>query len=324
MEMGILGPDGAYRNIGTVVLGGGVGGARMARALAAVVPPRSLTVVVNVGDDDDFHALRVCPDLDTVLYTLAGIEGTEGWGRSDDSFFVLDALAALGADVTFRLGDADLATCLFRTSQLASGVPLSAVTARIAGRFGVAARVIPVTDDPVRTRVRTAAGEWLAFQDYFVARHHRDPVAEVEYAGAAAASLSPEVAGAISAADIVVVAPSNPVLSIGPMLAVPELGDTLAAHRRVVAVSPFFAGRALKGPAAAVLDSMGLPPGNRGLLEVYRGLVTDLVVDEGDAAEAPALTDQGVAVHVAPTLLTGPDLGAGLARRVLDLVDRPG
>jgi LPPG:FO 2-phospho-L-lactate transferase len=203
-------------------------------------------------------------------------------------------------------------------------MPLSTVTAEIVERLGAATRVFPVTDDPVRTRVRTAAGEWLAFQDYFVSRGHRDPVAEVDYAGAAVASLAPGVVDAITAADVVVIAPSNPVLSIGPMVAVPGLADVLASHRRVVAVSPFFAGRALKGPAAAVLDSMGLPPGNRGLLHVYRELVTDLVVDEGDAAEAPALADQGVAVHVAPTLLTGPDLGAGLARQVLDVGDRPG
>ncbi len=324
METGILGSMGTYRNIDTVVLGGGVGGARMARALAAVVSPGSLHVVVNVGDDDDIHGVRVCPDLDTVVYTLAGIEGPDGWGRRDDTFVVLDRMGALGADVTFRLGDADLATCLVRTTMLASGMPLSAVTAAIASRLGVAVDVTPVTDDPVRTRVRTAAGEWLTFQDYFVTRRHRDPVAEVEYAGAQTASLAPGVADTIAGAEMVVVAPSNPVLSMGPMLAVPGLGDALAAHRRVVAVSPFFAGRALKGPAADVLDSMGLPPGNLGLLAVYRGMVTDLVIDEGDAAQAPRLDDHGVAVHVAPTLLTGPDLGAGLARTVLATIDPTG
>ena len=224
---------------------------------------------------------------------------------------MLDALAALGADVTFRLGDADLATCLFRTTQLASGMRLSAIAARIADRFGVAARVIPVTDDPVRARVRTVAGEWLAFQDYFVARRHRDPVAEVDYAGAAAASLAPGVAAAITAADVVVVAPFEPGAVHRADAGGTRLGDALAAHRRVVAVSPFFAGRALKGPAADVLDSIGLPPGNRGLLQVYRGLVTDLVVDAGDAGEAPGLADQGVAVHAAPTLLHGRELGPG-------------
>lgn len=317
MERRILGSGGAYRNLPVLVVGGGVGGARLARALAAVVAPPSLRVVVNVGDDDDMYGVRVCPDLDTVVYTLAGIEGAEGWGVAGDTSVVLDQLAAMGVDTAFRLGDTDLATCLMRTELLADGIPLSVVTARIAAGLGVTVTVVPVTDDPVRTRIRTATGEWLAFQEYFVLRRHQDRVAEVVFAGADAAALTPGVADMVATAEVVIIAPSNPILSIRPMLAVPGLGDALAAHRRVMAVSPFFAGRAVKGPAAEVLASLGLPSGNLGVLDTYRGLITDLVVDDGDAAEVAGLETSGVAVHVAPTRLTGPDQGLPLAERLL-------
>lgn len=319
MEVGILESNRAYGNLHTLVVGGGVGGARMVRALAEVVSPASLSIVVNVGDDDDLYGVRVCPDLDTVVYTLAGIEGPEGWGVAGDTFTVLDRLAALGVDTTFRLGDTDLANCLMRTQLLALGVPLSAVTERLAAALGVTVRVVPVTDDPIRTRIRTTDGVWLSFQEYFVLRHHADRVAEVVFAGAVDAAIAPGVADLVAGADLIVIAPSNPVLSIAPMLAVAGFADAIAAHPRVVAVSPFFSGRALKGPAAEVLDSLGLPAGNLGVLDAYRGLLTHLVIDEGDAATVGELDAAGVAIHVAPTRLTRPDRGAPLAIRLLDI-----
>ncbi len=309
-----MGSFGSNINLMATVLCGGVGGARMARALAGILDPGNLTAVVNVGDDDDIYGVRVCADLDTVTYTLAGIQGPEGWGIADDTFTVMDHLAGLGGDTAFRLGDRDLALCLRRTEGLGRGEPLSAVTGGITRSLGVAMTVLPSTDDAVRTRLRTAGGEWLAFQDYFVRRSHADTVTEVHFEGADTASPAPGVVEAIDAADVVVIAPSNPVLSVWPILAVPAVAAAVRRHRRVVAVSPLFGGAALKGPAAAVLESLGLGAGNAAVLEAYAGLVTDLVVDEQDAADVARLTGSGVRIHAAPTRIADPADGRRFAR----------
>ncbi len=277
-----------------------------------MIPPGRLVVVVNVGDDDDVYGVRVCPDLDTVLYTLAGIEGGAGWGIAGDSFSRLAALEREGVDTWFRLGDRDFEQCGRRTDLLAAGVPLSKVTAELADDLGVAATVLPATDHPVRTRVRTSDG-WLAFQDYFVRRGHRDDVAELDYAGAAVAEPAPGVVEALAAADLVVVAPSNPPLSIWPILAVPRIREAVAAAPRRVAVSPLFGGRALKGPADRVMARLGLPPGNAGVAAAYEGLITDLVVDEGDATDVTLARD-GLAVHAADTRIAEPNAAARFAR----------
>jgi len=283
------------------------------------MPPDDLTVVVNVGDDEVVYGLEVSPDLDTVAYTLAGREGPQGWGLAGDTFAVMGHLAALGVDASFRVGDADLATNLARTAARRSGEALSAVTARLAASYGVACRLLPATDDLLRTRLCTPAGEWLSFQEYFVRRGHRDEVAALAYEGAASSRPAPGVLEAIAATSLVIVAPSNPPLSIGPILAVPGIREAVEDARRVVAVSPLFGGRALKGPADRVMASLGLPPGNAGVLAAYDGLLTDLVVDEGDAADRESLDAGGVRLHAADTRIAQPEAAARFARWLLGL-----
>jgi len=302
-----------------VLLSGGVGGARMGRGLAAVVPPASLTIVVNVGDDEEIYGVHVAPDLDTVAYTLAGREGPQGWGVAGDTFVVMGHLDALGVDTRFRLGDADLALSLMRTAALGSGEVLSALTGRVAAALGVPCRLLPATDDRLRTRVRTQGGEWLSFQDYFVLRGHGDEVTEVRYDGATGARPAPGVLAALRDAALVVIAPSNPPLSIWPILAVPGIREALAAVPRVVAVSPLFGGKALKGPADRVMAALGLPPGNAGVLAAYEDLLTALIVDQGDRADLAALGDGAVRLHAADTRIADPAAAARFARRLLEL-----
>jgi len=299
------------------LLSGGVGGARMARGLAACGGP--LTVVVNVGDDEEVYGVHVSPDLDTVAYTLSGRGGPEGWGVAGDTFTVLGHLERLGADTSFRLGDADLALNLLRTEALRSGERLSAVTARLAAALGVGPAILPATDDRLRTRVRTADGTWLPFQEYFVLREHRDHVVEVRYDGAIAAAPAPGVVEAIDDADLVVVAPSNPPLSIWPILAVPGIREAVA-RRPAVAVSPLFAGKALKGPADRVMAGLGLPPGNAGVPAAYPGLLDVLVVDRGDAADVEALASPRLRVLAADTRIAEPEAAARFAAWLLDAV----
>jgi LPPG:FO 2-phospho-L-lactate transferase len=294
----------AQGNLCAVVLAGGVGGARLSLALCTALDPSDVTVVVNVGDDEEVYGVQVSADLDTVVYTLAGIEGPEGWGRRADTWNVMGELAALGVDTTFRLGDRDLGFCLARTGRLARGDPLSVVVAAAARALGVGATVLPATDDTVRTKVRTVAGDWLDFQDYFVHRRHDVEVAEVEYRGAIDAAPAPGVLDAIAAADVVVIAPSNPPLSIWPILAVPGIRRAVAGASTVVAVSPLFGGTALKGPAHTVMASLGLPPGNAGVAAAYEGLLTHLVVDEGDAADVGDLSGGKLRVVAMDTHMT--------------------
>lgn len=293
----------------------------MARALSSALGAESLTVIVNVGDDDTMYGLHVSPDVDTVLYTLAGVEGPQGWGRRGDTFEVMAALATLGVDTTFRLGDADLALCLRRTSHLAAGGSLSSFTADAARSLGVAPLVLPVTDDPLRTRIRTRAGEWLDFQDYFVFRGHRDRVAEVRYDGASSSGPAPGVIAAISAADVVVIAPSNPVLSVAPILAVPGVREAVAAHPLVAAVSPLFGGKALKGPAASIMADLDMTPGTAGIASAYRGLITHLFIDRSDAGDALAAGDEQVSLQIAETRMADPSAGAAFAADMLDRLD---
>ena len=299
------------------LLSGGVGGARAARGFAAVLDPADLTVIVNVGDDDRVHGVHVSADVDTVVYTLAGVEGANGWGRADDTFTVMDALEGLGVDTTFRLGDLDLATCVARTEALAAGEPLSEITARIAAALGVEHRVIQATDDRLLTRVRSTGGEWIPFQEYFVVRGHQDRVDEIEFDGSEQAKPAPGVIEAIREADLVVIAPSNPPLSIWPILAIREIHDAVLAHPRVIAVSPLFGGKAIKGPADRVMASLRLPPGTAGVLAAYRALLDDLIVDRGDADEE---VDAGtVRIHALDTRIADPAAAARFAREVLAL-----
>ena len=302
------------KDLRVVLLSGGVGGARMARGLAAVC--ENLTVVVNVGDDEVIYGLHVSPDLDTVLYTLAGLEGPHGWGRAGDTFVVMEQIGAFGVDNRFRIGDRDLATNLHRTIQLAAGVSLSSITRDLAKYLSVGPSIIPATDELVPTRIRSD-DTWLSFQEYFVLRQAADRVHELEFVNAAQATPAPGVLSAIADADLVVIAPSNPPLSVWPILAIPGIRAAVEGAARVIAVSPLFGGRALKGPADRVMKDLGLAPGNQGVLEAYDGILTDLIIDEGDRSE-PLSTE--VTVHTLDTRISDPDRAAHFAESVLDLL----
>ncbi len=291
-----------------VLLSGGVGGARLARGLAALSEV-DLTVVVNVGDDDRVYGLEVSPDLDTVIYTMAGKEGPHGWGLAGDSFEMMNALEALPFDTSFRIGDRDGATNLFRTDRMAAGWSLTWVTTAIASAFGIGATVLPATDDPLRTKLMIPGGEWLPFQEYFVTRGHVDEVVDIRFEGAAGAKPAPGVVEAITAATAVVIGPSNPILSIWPILAVPGISEALAHVPRVIGVSPLVGGAALKGPAHRVLTSLGFSAGTRGVAEAYDGILTDLFVDKTDSGDEKRIRTPRI--RVAETRI--PDLASSTA-----------
>ena len=309
-----------------VALAGGVGAARFLRGLVRVVDPESLTVIVNTADDDRFHGLNVSPDLDTVTYTLAGAEHPEqGWGLAGESFGVMDALDRYGADTWFRLGDRDLATHLYRTRRLDEGATLTEVTAEITAAWGVIPHLIPMSDDRVATRVtvRRTNGdlETLAMQEWFVRERTNPPVVAVEFAGAIASRPGPEVLAAIDAAQTILVCPSNPVISIGPILAVPGIRDALIRRRdRVVGVSPIIAGAPVKGPADRLMDPLGIEVSCVGVARAYAEFCGTLVIDAGDAARAAEVEAAGVRVVVADTLMRDARVAAALAQHTLDAV----
>jgi LPPG:FO 2-phospho-L-lactate transferase len=327
-------PDGtalprSYAASVLVALCGGVGAARMLSGLVRVMPPEEITAVVNVGDDMVLHGLAISPDLDTVTYTLAGMDNREtGWGVAGETWAVMDELGRLGGEDWFRLGDRDLATHLFRTGRLAAGEPLSEVTASIAARRGVAVRLLPVTDDPLRTRVTLAAasalgpaGTEVGFQDYFVRLAHGVPVSRVRFDGASDARPAPGVLGGLEGATHIVACPSNPIVSIAPVLAVPGVVEALRARRDdVVAVSPIVAGSALKGPADRLMLELGTDPSVVGVARLYASWAGTLVIDEADADHAAAVEAEGVRCVVAPTVMSSPERAADLARVVLDAV----
>lgn len=299
-------------------LAGGTGAAKLLRGLAACVEPGRLTIIGNTGDDTEVWGLHVSPDLDTVTYALAGaLDVARGWGLAGETFHCLRAMAGYGMDTWFSLGDRDLATHLLRTRALREGGTLSAVTATLARALGVAARVLPMSDDPVRTRVRTPDG-WLSFQEYFVREKALVDVLEIAYDGAAAARPAPGVLDAIAAAEAVVVCPSNPVTSVGPILAVPGIARALAATRApVVAVSPIVGDAAVSGPAARLMRARGLDVSPAGVAAAYAPWLRHLVIDERDAAAAPALARLGVSAVVADIVMTDRGRERALAERAL-------
>lgn len=285
-----------------------------------VVDPTQIVAVVNTGDDTVLHGLHVSPDLDTVVYTLAGaISRERGWGLEGETWTAMEALARYPSRFSwFGLGDRDLATHLFRTQRLRDGASLSTVTAEIAGAWGVAVSVVPVTDDQLETRMDVEDEGEIGFQDYFVRRRHAVAVRGVRFAGAETAAPAPGVVDALQTAGVVVICPSNPIVSIGPLLAVPGVREAVVARRdRVVAVSPIVAGAALKGPADRLLAELGHEVSVVGVARLYATLAATLVVDEADAALAPAVEAAGVRCVVAPTVMTGAAEAAALARVVL-------
>jgi len=298
----------------TVVLAGGVGGGRFARAVVESVPPADVTVVGNVGDDLEVLGLHVSPDLDSVLYALAGLNDEErGWGRADETWNALDTVGALGGETWFRLGDRDIGLHLVRTQAVRAGRPLSAVTAELTRALGVETAILPATDDLLRTWIETPA-DTFSLEEWFVARGHRDEVDAVRFEGAEAARPAPGVLEAIEAAELLLLAPSNPFVSIGPILAVGEIRAALERRRvPAVAVSPLIGGRAVKGPADAMLTRLagGTTPAH--VAGCYRGLIDTLVVDEADA---DAVADLDVRPVVTRTLMRDEDA----RRRLMDSV----
>jgi LPPG:FO 2-phospho-L-lactate transferase len=333
--------------VNVTLLAGGVGGARLAHGLDLAlraaptetpapqspspetpppapapppeIQPQALTVVVNVGDDTELHGLAISPDIDTVLYTLAELNDEDrGWGLRGESYATLSALKELGEDTWFTLGDRDLATHIVRTARLRRGDPLSAVTAHIARSMGVRPRVLPVTDDHLATLVDTPSGR-LGFQEYFVGRQHADAVLGLHFDGADAARPAPGVLDAL-AAELVVLAPSNPFLSIEPLLAVRGVREALAtAPGRRVAVSPIVGGQAIKGPAAQILESLGHEVSALGVARIYADLVDVMVIDERDASLAGPVADLGLTVLVTDSIMGGPPGRERLARELLAL-----
>jgi len=301
------------------VLAGGVGAAKFLAGLQRVVPPAEITAVVNVADDFVMHGLNISPDLDTVTYTLAGAVNPEtGWGLRGETWAAMDALERLGGETWFRLGDQDLATHLYRTGRLAAGAPLHVVAEELAAAQGVEVRVLPVSDQPMRTMVTLVGGEEIDFQEYFVHRHHDVAVAGVRFSGDEAAVPAPGALEAIADADTLVIAPSNPIVSIGPVLAVAGVRAALTARRnRAVGLSPIVGGHALKGPADRLLRELGHESSVVGVARLYRDLCATLVVDEVDAALAPAVEAEGVRCVVAPTIMSDPERAAEVARRTL-------
>ena len=301
------------------VLCGGLGGSRLVDALARAAGPESVTAVGNVGDDLEVHGLHVSPDLDTVLYTLAGLLDEErGWGVRDETYGALATAERLGAETWFTLGDRDLGLHLVRTELLRAGEPLSAVFARLAERLGVGVRLLPVSDDPVRTMLTTPAGE-LDFQTWFVRRRHRDDVLAVRYEGAASARPAPGVVEAIEDADAVFLAPSNPFVSLGPILAVPGVAEAVAGRAGpVVAVSPLVAGKALRGPLARMLETLGHEPSALGVARLYEGLASAFVLDPTDAALAPAVRALGLEAVVTPAVIVDPAVRGDVGRAILE------
>jgi len=303
------------------VLAGGVGGARFVQALGEVVAPRDVTVIANVGDDLEVHGLHVSPDLDTLLYTLAGLGDDErGWGRAGETWHARETVELLGGDTWFQLGDRDLGLHLVRTDALRAGEPLSVVTARVAGAAGLEQRLLPATDDRLRTRIRTADGE-LEFQEWFVARGHRDGVEGVRFEGAETAEPATGVLAALADADLIAIAPSNPFVSIGPMLAIRQLRAALERRREYgVAVSPLIGGRAVKGPAEGMFESLAGGTGAGEVARCYDGVIGALVIDEADAEDACAVEAAGVRPLVTRTLMSEPDARRALVETVLGLV----
>ena len=302
-----------------LALSGGIGGAKLALGLYRVLPPGALTVVANTGDDFEHLGLAISPDIDTLLYTLAGLDNPElGWGRRDETWTFMKALGSLGGKTWFNLGDGDLAAHVERTRRLVAGESLSQITEDFRRRLGISARLLPMSDDQVRTRILTASG-WLDFQDYFVRQRCAPVVREIAFAGAGAAQPQPEFLAALADENLraVVICPSNPFISIDPILAMPAVCDALhACAAPVVAVSPIIGGKAVKGPTAKMMDELGLPVDAAAVARHYGDILDLYVADETDA---DALCDLGLPVALTRTLMLSLEDRETLARAVLDV-----
>jgi LPPG:FO 2-phospho-L-lactate transferase len=301
------------------VLSGGVGAARFLTGVIEVVDPATVTAIVNVGDDLELHGLSISPDLDTITYTLSGEHDDErGWGLAGETWRAIDSLEQFGAEVWFRLGDRDLGTHLYRTGRLSAGATLSQVSAEIATRFGLGIGLLPVTDDPLRTFLALEDGREVPFQEYFVKLGHSVKVTGVRFAGADVALPAPGVLDLLESATRIVIAPSNPVVSIGPILAVRGVSEVLERRRdSVVAISPIVGGRAIKGPADRLLVELGSEASAVGVAALLSRYVGTFVIDEIDAIAARAVEATGVRCVVTNTVMSGHGVAASLARVAL-------
>jgi len=304
-----------------VALAGGTGAAKLLRGLARATEPSRLFIVGNTGDDLDWWGLRVSPDLDSVAYALAGLlDATRGWGVRDDTFQCLEAMSRLGRETWFRLGDQDLATHLHRTLLLRGGASLTEATRAITDALGVTARLVPMSDESVRTELRTDKG-WLTLEEFFVRERCAPEVFEVAYRGAENAAPTPEVLRAVREARAVVVGPSNPVISIGPILAVPGIRDALVARReRVIAISPIVGGAPVKGPADRLMGPLGIEVSCVGVARAYREICSTLVIDAVDEQLASQVEAEGVRAIVTDTMMRSPEIATQLARQTLAAV----
>lgn len=308
-----------------VVLTGGTGGAKFVDGLRQIASSQQLTFIVNTGDDLEWWGLHVSPDLDSISYALAGLLSRErGWGVKGDTFFCLQAMGELDEPIWFHVGDRDLAVHLLRSKLLAQGKTLTEVTAAISGKLGVQARILPMTNSPVETRVDTPLGE-LHFQEYFVQRWYQDPVKSVRFVGAAEAQPAPGVVEAIISASAVILAPSNPITSIGPILAVPGIREALReTPARVAAVSPIVGHTAVSGPAGILMAAQGLPVSIAGVAQAYEDFLDILIADLSDAEAAKKLNRHGLQVHCTNTIMRSADDKAKLARTLLALLTAEG
>jgi LPPG:FO 2-phospho-L-lactate transferase len=302
------------------VLTGGTGGAKLVDGLGQILAPEELTIIVNTGDDHTWWGLYVSPDVDSITYVLAGMLSPErGWGVRRDTFHCLQAMKRLGEPTWFSVGDRDLATHLVRTKLLSEGRSLSEVTATIRARLGVLSPILPMSDQPIETRIETPAGE-LSFEEYFVQRFYRDPVRSVHFRGAAQAKPGPGIVEAIERARAIVLAPSNPVTSIGPILAVPGIREALVRTRaKIVAVSPIIGRAAVSGPAANLMAAQGWEVSIAGIVEAYRDFLDGLVIDESDRERAQALSGAGCTLHATNIWMRSPEDRARIARAALAL-----
>lgn len=301
-----------------VAIAGGVGGAKLADGLQTILPAGDLMVVVNTADDFELHGLRICPDLDTVLYNLAGIANPEfGWGIAGDTRATQSAMTRLGADPWFILGDQDLGTHILRTERIGAGETLTQVMGDFARSLGLTAQLVPMTDDPVATIIETEAGD-LAFQDYFVRRRHSDDVTGVHFHGIEWAEPNPLALEALPGAEMVIFCPSNPIVSLGPVLSVPGMQDAISASPGPrIAVSPIVGGKALKGPADQMMRNLGIEPSALGIAAFYGDLIDGLVIDHADAGEAAAIEAAGTRVLVTDAVMRDREDRARLATEVV-------
>jgi LPPG:FO 2-phospho-L-lactate transferase len=302
-------------------LAGGVGGAKLLIGLQGAVPdPEQLVAIVNSGDDATIYGVHVSPDIDIVTYWLAGIaDRAKGWGIDGDTFRLVEAVGELGGDTWFQLGDRDFGTCVYRTQRMNDGAPLSVVTDEIRRALGVSTTILPMSNEPVRTKIVDEDGRTLEFQDYFVRLQQKPRVKEVMFAGMGEAKPAPGVLEAIRDSEIVIVCPSNPVVSVGPILGLPEVRDALRAHPRVIAVSPIVRGAALKGPAATMLDTLGHGSSASSVARMYSDLCNTFVVDSSDVMEIEKIETLGMRCVPLDTIMRDEAASIALATALLEL-----